>query len=88
MKSASHLVTARLSGEGLWARFCALAQRMFSQRAPRKLRVSETLALGEKRQLMIVECGGRQLLIGAAGNFLTTLAELHAETDESREHFT
>jgi flagellar biogenesis protein FliO len=34
------------------------------------------LAIGEKRQLLIVECGERQLLIGAAGNFLTMLAEL------------
>jgi flagellar biogenesis protein FliO len=40
------------------------------------LRVREALAIGEKRQLLIVQCGEKQLLIGAAGNCLTMLAEL------------
>lgn len=56
----------------LWTRL----QRSLHSRGVRRLRVRETLALGEKRQLLIVECGERQLLIGAAGNFLTMLAEL------------
>ena len=56
----------------LWARL----QQSFRGRTVRQLRVRETLALGEKRQLLIVECGERQLLIGAAGNFLAMLAEL------------
>ena len=56
----------------LWA----CLQRSFHSRPVRRLRVRETLALGDKRQLLIVECGERQLLIGAAGNFLTMLAEL------------
>lgn len=56
-----------------WGR--KLMQRL-QARPARRLRVSETLSLGEKRQLLLVECGDRQLLIGAAGNFLTTLAEL------------
>src|SRR4051794_25400142 len=56
----------------LWSRL----QQSFPGRTVRRLRVRETLALGDKRQLLIVECGERQLLIGAAGNFLTTLAEL------------
>jgi len=56
----------------LWA----CLRRSFRSRPVRRLRVRETLALGDKRQLLIVECGERQLLIGAAGNFLTMLAEL------------
>jgi hypothetical protein len=56
----------------LWARL----QQSLRNRTVRRLRVRETLALGDKRQLLIVECGERQLLIGAAGNFLTMLAEL------------
>lgn len=51
----------------------------------RQLRVSETLSLGEKRQLLIVECGDRQLLIGAAGNFLTTLAELQCVAAKEKD---
>lgn len=46
------------------------------ERAPRQLRVRETLPIGEKRQLLVVDVRGRQFLIGAAGNCLTMLAEL------------
>jgi flagellar biogenesis protein FliO len=42
----------------------------------RQLRVRETLQIGDKRQLLVVEVGERQWLIGAAGNCLTMLAEL------------
>jgi flagellar biogenesis protein FliO len=42
----------------------------------RQLRVRETLQIGDKRQLMVLDVGERQLLIGAAGNCLTMLAEL------------
>ncbi|HEX3738632.1 MAG TPA: flagellar biosynthetic protein FliO [Terriglobales bacterium] len=59
----------------LWRRL----RRGLAARPARQLRVRETLALGEKRQLLIVECGDRQLLIGAAGNFLSMLAELPGE---------
>jgi flagellar biogenesis protein FliO len=51
--------------------------------SPRQLRVRETLQIGDKRQLMVVDVGERQLLIGAAGNCLTMLAELdrHSKTE-------
>jgi hypothetical protein len=65
----------------LWARL----QQSFPGRPVRRLRVRETLGLGEKRQLLIVECGERQLLIGAAGNFLTMLAELPAAERQKSE---
>jgi flagellar biogenesis protein FliO len=48
--------------------------------APRQLRVRETLQIGDKRQLMVVDVGERQLLIGAAGNCLTMLAELDRQS--------
>ena len=66
---------------GLWQRLVSASAKIrlaLPSRPVRRLRVQETLALGDKRQLLIVECGDRQLLIGAAGNFLTTLAELPA----------
>ena len=65
----------------LWARL----RRSFPGRPLRQLRVRETLALGDKRQLLIVECGERQLLIGAAGNFLTMLSELPAAENPNNE---
>ena len=46
----------------------------------RQLRVRETLQIGDKRQLMVIAVGERQLLIGAAGNCLTMLAELDRES--------
>jgi len=52
----------------------------------RQLRVLETLALGEKRQLLIVECGEKQLLIGTAGNFLIKLDELPAQESAEGEN--
>ncbi|HZQ17829.1 MAG TPA: flagellar biosynthetic protein FliO [Terriglobales bacterium] len=45
-------------------------------RPGRLLRVRERLAIGEKRQLLIVQCGDKQLLIGAAGTSLSMLAEV------------
>jgi flagellar biogenesis protein FliO len=53
---------------------------------PRQLRVRETLQIGDKRQLMVVDVGERQLLIGAAGNCLTMLVELdrHLKTEQAR----
>ena len=68
----------RSLGENTWSGIRSLysrLQRAIPNRPQRRLRVSETLALGDKRQLLIVQYGDRQLLIGAAGNFLTTLAE-------------
>lgn len=46
------------------------------QRRTRRLTLVETLSLGEKRQLFIVKCGSRELLVGGTGNFLGTLAVL------------
>jgi flagellar biogenesis protein FliO len=51
-------------------------QEKLRARSTKLLRVRETLAIGEKRQLLIVQCGEKRLLIGAAGNCLTMLAEL------------
>jgi flagellar biogenesis protein FliO len=62
-----------------WMQLVSLSAKWIQKlrsRPARRLRVSETLSLGDKRQLLLIECGDRQLLIGAAGNFLATLAEL------------
>lgn len=63
----------------IWTQFrsglAALDERLRT-RPGRLLRVRERLAIGEKRQLLIVQCGGKHLLIGAAGNSLSMLAEV------------
>ena len=70
----------------LWQRLARLWPAVRFVRTPRRLRVIETLQLGEKRQLLVVSAGKRELLIGTAANFLATLAELQpAERDADTE---
>ena len=66
----------------LWQRLAGLWRAVRFSHAPKRLRVLETLQLGEKRQLLGVAVGERELLVGAAANFLATLAELPAEEKE------
>lgn len=68
-----------------WARLASYVAEWRSARPQRQLRVSETLSLGEKRQLHIVEFGARRLLIGTAGNFLTMLAETQTPHSKAPE---
>lgn len=55
------------------------------QRRSRRLALVESLSLGEKRQLFIVRCGSRELLVGGAGNYLGTLAELSSSASREGE---
>lgn len=66
----------------LWQRLTRLWTAVHFSRAPKRVRVLETLQLGEKRQLLVVSVGERELLVGAAANFLATLAELPTEEKE------
>jgi hypothetical protein len=52
----------------VWQRLSRYWSVIRIERAPRQLHVRETLRIGEKRQLLAVDVGERQLLIGAAGN--------------------
>lgn len=67
----------QLAGARLRAWFAGLQRK----RPVRQLRLRETLSLGEKRQLVIVECGGRRLLVGVSGNYMALLAELEASAE-------
>ena len=86
MQMMAVAANVRFSGEAVWAWITRSFAEMRRKRPVRQLRVKESLSIGEKRQLLIVECGSRRMLIGAAGNFLTTLANLGecgaAESDE------
>ena len=44
------------------------------RRSDRQLRLRESLALGERRSVSVVEFGSRKLLLGSAGSSLTMLA--------------
>ncbi len=49
----------------------------WKSRPARQLRLCETLALGEKRFLAVVECGPQKFLIGGAGNSVVLLTRLN-----------
>jgi len=62
-----------------------LLGRWWGARPVRQLRLCETLALGERRFLAVVECGGQNLLIGGGGGSLTLLKELSADGREKND---
>ncbi len=45
-------------------------------RPPRQLRLCESLGLGERRFVAVVECGPQRFLIGGAGNSVALLTQL------------
>jgi len=60
-------------------------QQWWGARPARQLRLCETLALGERRFLAVVECGQQKLLIGGAGGSLALLKELSADRGGAQE---
>ena len=70
----------------IWERLAAWGPVIGLSRAPKRIRVLETVHLGDKRQLLLISVGTRQLLIGAAANGLATLAELELKREEVAEN--
>jgi flagellar biogenesis protein FliO len=50
-----------------------------NQVQPKQLRLVETLALGGKRQLMLVTCAGESFLVGGGLDSVETIVRLGAE---------
>jgi flagellar biogenesis protein FliO len=46
----------------------------------RELTVVETLSLGGKRQLALVECGGKKFLVGMGGDSVDAIEPLEMQT--------
>jgi flagellar biogenesis protein FliO len=69
---------AEASPSGLLSRALLWLQtRTQTARRPRRLQLCATLALGEKRFVSIIECDGRQFLIGGGGaGSVSLLAQL------------
>jgi flagellar biogenesis protein FliO len=57
----------------VWGR----ARRALGPRKARRLRVRETLSLGDKRFLAVIEFDRQEFLVGGSGNSLALLARLH-----------
>ena len=58
--------------------------RRWSARPVRQLRLRETLALGERRFVAVVELGRRRFLIGGTGSSMVLLARLPAADGEEQ----
>jgi flagellar biogenesis protein FliO len=56
-----------------WSR---LQQRVKSQQAKKRLRVCETVSLGEKRFIAVIQVDGEQFLVGGSSSSVSTLAHL------------
>jgi len=63
-------------GPGFGARAWAWVQTRYAQTAVKRLRVAETVSLGEKRFVSIVNVEGREFLIGGGASGVTLLAQL------------
>jgi len=61
--------------------FAILARRVWKSldrgRSARRLRLSETLSLGEKRFLAVVQFQQQEFLVGGTGNSIALLAKLN-----------
>jgi flagellar biogenesis protein FliO len=55
-------------------------RRAVRSRKARRLRVCETLSLGERRFLAVIEFDRQEFLVGGSGNSLELLARLHEGT--------
>jgi flagellar biogenesis protein FliO len=55
-------------------------RRAVKARKTRRLRVCETLSLGERRFLAVIEFDRQEFLVGGTGNSLTLLARLQEGT--------
>jgi hypothetical protein len=53
------------------------ARRALGPRKARRLRVRETLSLGDKRFLAVIEFDRQEFLVGGSGNSFALLARLH-----------
>jgi len=78
----------------VWAvvlkRFWQALRRAVKPRKVRRLRVRETLSLGDRRFVAVIEFDRQEFLVGGSGNSLQLLARLHegrviAEPSSSRE---
>jgi flagellar biogenesis protein FliO len=67
------------------ARIRAAFSNVSIQRRPRSLKICETLSLGEKRLLLVVECEGQRFLIGATAQNISLLQSLGLSKEEDRK---
>jgi len=67
---------ARSGLETAFKGFLRWTQRAMRSRKTRRLRVCETLSLGERRFLAVIEFDSQEFLVGGTGSSLTLMARM------------
>jgi flagellar biogenesis protein FliO len=80
----------QFSSSALWSRLAALWDRVsrLSQRAPKTLRLCQSLPLGERRFVAVVEFEKARFLVGGTSSSLVLLSRLTdsgCEVEDERE---
>jgi flagellar biogenesis protein FliO len=78
-KEKASISPAEFQGLAGWA--CRLLRLWRSQReaSQKQLRLVESLALGGKRQLMLVTCAGESFLVGGGADSVETIVRLKTD---------
>jgi len=63
----------RSLGAALWFRIRSVFSKVNIQRRPRRLKLCETLSLGEKRILALVECENQRFIVAATAENISLL---------------
>jgi flagellar biogenesis protein FliO len=71
----------RQLADSLWHRILHTRRRL-----PKSLRLCESLSLGERRFLAVVECEGSRFLVGGTASSLAMLTRLDSETGRQPFH--
>jgi flagellar biogenesis protein FliO len=74
----SNTTASKIDGLAGWV-LALFRSRCGQREVERKLRVVETLALGGKRQLMLVTCGGESFLVGGGLDSVETIVRVNAD---------
>jgi len=84
LRDAGH-ATAGVAQGDLWRRARVWCERMLRSRlhSPRRLRLCESLALGERRFVAVVEFERSRFLVGGTSTSLVLLARLGQAEDEA-----
>ena len=77
-------VKTKFETQGLAGWILGLVRGWRSERATqlKQMRLVETLALGGRRQLMLVRCGGEHFLVGGGVDSVETIVQVKADGTE------
>jgi flagellar biogenesis protein FliO len=82
--TASRVVAPEMQGLAGWV-FDLLRGLGKRDAHVKQMELIETLALGGKRQLMLVSCGGEQFLVGGGPESVETIVRVSAEVSQELE---